>query len=268
MATGDQNDMQARLTALLPSGWFPDTAQVMPAVLAGLASMWSWGYAQVAYAKLQTRVGTATDQFLDIAANDFFGSSLRRRTGEIDANYRRRILAELLAPKNTRAAVIAALVRLTGFTPKIFEPALTTDTGGWTVGGWGFDAGGGWGSLQLPYQFFMTAYRPTGGGIAKSDGFNGSLGGYGVGALQWANVSMIAGTVTDGDIYEAVDDTIPAGTIGWVQITNAPAVPAGVSITISSSGSTTTVGTTTSSGAGSGQNELDVNFILDQSILG
>ena len=79
--TGDQQDMLARLRAVLPTRWFPDSAPVLDGLLSGLASGWSWVYQQLQYVKAQTRIATATDIWLDIIADDYFGSSLARRTG-------------------------------------------------------------------------------------------------------------------------------------------------------------------------------------------
>ena len=77
--TGDQQDMIARLRAVLPTRWFPDSAPVLDGLLSGLASGWSWAYQQLLYVKAQTRIATATDVWLDIIANDYFGGRLARR---------------------------------------------------------------------------------------------------------------------------------------------------------------------------------------------
>ena len=61
------------------------------------------------------------------------------------------------------------LEHLTGFSPLIFEPANAGDTGAYgaiAVGsttaflGLAYGTVGGWGTLQLPFQFFVTARRP------------------------------------------------------------------------------------------------------------
>ena len=74
--TGDQQDMMARLRTVLPTRWFPDSAPVLDGLLSGLASGWSWAYQQLQYVKAQTRIATATDVWLDIIANDYFGNRL------------------------------------------------------------------------------------------------------------------------------------------------------------------------------------------------
>jgi hypothetical protein len=129
--TGDQQDMLARLRAVLPTRWFPERAPVLDGLLGGLAAGWSWAYQQLQYVKAQTRVATATDIWLDIIANDFFGNRLVRRTGQSDAAFRNRIQLELFRERGTRSAIVAILRDLTGREPCIFEPARSTDTGGY-----------------------------------------------------------------------------------------------------------------------------------------
>jgi hypothetical protein len=236
VALGDQTDFLGRLKAVLPRAWFPgpdgtgaSQSPILDGVLAGFASMLAWVYALLAYAKLQTRIATATEVFLDIIALDYFGANITR-DGQADATFRARILANLLAPKNTRAALTQALVSLTGRTPAIFEPANTSDTGGYgwagmTVGsGLAYGLAGGYGSLALPFQAFVTAYRPHSNGIAvvagygSLGGFNGMPGGYGVGALEYASADQVGGTITDAQIEATIASTIPAATIAWTRI--------------------------------------------------
>jgi hypothetical protein len=237
MATGDSQDIVSRIKAVLPSQWFPvppsdgsSNTPILDGVLYGLAWPWTQLYSLLQYVKLQTRIATATGSFLDMSAFDFFAYNLTRNVNEGDVPFSARIRAAILQPKATRPAVIQALQLLTGRTPEVFEPANTGDTGGYGTGyartwsGMAYGYAGGWGSLQLPYQAFITAYRPTGGGIAGSMGYyNGSGwagGGYGVGAIQYITSSMIEGEVTDAAIYETIAQTIPAGTIAWTAITN------------------------------------------------
>jgi hypothetical protein len=238
MPTGDQTDALARAKGVLPGGWFPGTGAAVPSVtpvldaaLAGPAWGWSWLYGLLEYVAAQHRIETATDSNLDLIGGDYFGTGLLRRMGETDAGYRQRILASLLAPRGTRAAVIAVLTQLTGKAPAIFEPGRPADTGAWgniasgTLNtGLGYGVAGGWGDLLLPAQFFVTVQRPVGGGIAYAAGWGSGFGGWGVGAIEYASLSMIANEVTDSDIYAAVNLSRPAGTTAWVAITgsNAP----------------------------------------------
>lgn len=130
MALGDINDLFARLKAQIPGSWFKLSPN-FDATLQGPAWALSSIYAQITYAALQTRIATATDGYLDLIANDFFGTSLPRLTNEADGAYRVRILANLFVKGPTRANMSAVLKLITGRTPDIFEPSNTTDSGGW-----------------------------------------------------------------------------------------------------------------------------------------
>jgi hypothetical protein len=227
--TGDQSDMQARLLAALPRGWFADEAPILSGLLTGLASAWGSLYSLLAYVCLQTRIATATDGWLDLIARDYGGPDWGRQTGETDAAFSARIMRNLRALAGTRAALVAALTSLTGRTPVIFEPAYPPDTGGLNTGGLGWNSTGGWGNLSLPYQCFVTAYRPAGGGIANSGGWgsmtaattiNVALGGWGRGALQYGNVSLIEGQITDAQIFATVATCMPVATIAWTALSD------------------------------------------------
>jgi hypothetical protein len=151
-----------------------------------------------------------------MAAEDYFGARIRRRAGQGDGAFRTAILRELLRERATRPALEAALRDLTGRAPRVFEPRRPADTGGWGAGcAWG--EAGGWGSVMLPRQVFVTAYRPRGEGIAGIAGW-GEGGAWGGGASAWAGLSMLEGQVTDQDIRESVVAVLPASTRAWVRI--------------------------------------------------
>ena len=227
--TGDIADMVARLKVVLPKRWFADddppppvgsgvvNTPVLTALLTGLGTAWSWLHTMIAYIRLQTRIGTASDSFLDLISTDFFGTALPRRVNEGDTAFRTRILAELQRTRATRPGLTQALVELTGRTPVIFEPARPADTGGWNVA-LGYDVAGGYGSLTLPAQVFVTAYRPSAAGIAAIAGWG--YGGWRAGASAYATLAMVQGAVTDPDILASVASTIPAGVIAWTRISN------------------------------------------------
>lgn len=218
MATGDTPDMVRRMRAVLPAGWFPDDAPILTAILSGIGATWAWAFSLIGYAAEQTRIRTATDMWLDLIAQDYFGGTLPRKPAEGDAAFRNRILASLLPARGTRPAMIAVLKTLTGQVPHIFIPAYPQDTGGYGTGGIGYNDAGGYGSMALPFQAFITAYRPVGGGVANVNGYGGGLGGYGGGAIEYASLNMVLGQITDADIYAAVAATMPAGAIGWTHI--------------------------------------------------
>ena len=186
---GDQGDFQNRLNAVLPTGWFPDNSPILDALLGGLGAAWSLIYDMLQYVKSQARIASASGIWLDIIAWDFFGYQLERWPVESDDGLRRRIMLEMFRVRATRSAVATVLHDLTGRDPALFEPARTTDTGGYTSsnglgGGLSYNTAGGWGNLSLPFQFFVTAYRPNSGGIAQVSGWGGYAGGYGVGAVE------------------------------------------------------------------------------------
>ena len=227
---GDTSDILKRLKAVLPSRWFADETPILDAMLTGVTWSWSWLYSMVQYVIGQTRLNTATDIWIDILAQDFFASRLGRRNGEGDPAFRRRILQELIRERGTRNAIISNLTDLTGHAPQIFEPARITDTGAYgnsTGAGAGLAWGlaGGWGNLNLPFQCFITAYRPSNGGIPAVTGWGSAsptsaIGGYSRGAIEYASLEMIQRHITDADIYQAVADVLPVASIGWTQITN------------------------------------------------
>ncbi len=237
----DQSAWAIRIRRVLPRGWFaePGSTPVLDGILAGLgyahAQLSTW----IAFSRLQIRLAKATDDFLDGIAADFLGTRIYRLDGETDAAFRLRIRREILRSRATRAAMVAALVDLTGQIPLIVEPGNTSDCGGYDLGGVGFDAGGAWGDPSLAFQCFITAYRPHVGGIAGVDGFDGSLGGWDVGAVEYVSPDQVSG-VSDTDIYAVIEATRPAATVCWVRLTNVPPT---------------------------GQQVLDDSFILDESSM-
>lgn len=210
---GDAADMLGRLKAVLPSRWFGDSTPVLDGLLSGLAAAWVSIYALLQAVRGEARIGTASGQFLDAASADYFGY-LPRWPGEADDSFRRRIQQELLRPRTTRAALALALDELTGRAPLIFEPARAADTGAWNTGVLAWGMAGGYGSLLLPYQAFITAYRPHNSGIAD-------IAGYGTGGpLAYASLAMIEAAVTDADINASIARVLPLASIGWTRISS------------------------------------------------
>jgi hypothetical protein len=216
---GDQNDMVSRLRALLPARWFADTAPVLDATLTGFAAVWTAAYEQLEFVRRQTRVATANGSFLDMIAKDFFGTRLCRRVAQDDVAYRRMIGLELRRVHATRDAVKAALEDLTGRPPLIFEPTRPADTKAWGVAcGWG--VAGAWGSLLMPFQCLVTAFRQRGGSLSDVVGWGGPAGAWGGGAICYASLSMMTSQVTDEDIAAAVARAMPVSAIAWIRISN------------------------------------------------
>jgi hypothetical protein len=228
MAVGDQNDMAARLRAVLPGGWFADadSTPVLSGLLAGLGSVLAQVFGLLGYVQLQTRLLTATDGFVDLAAQDFLGFTVVRRPNESDYGFALRIQHEVLRPRLTRAAIIEACQDLTGNTPALFEPSNIRDTGAWDEGAFGWDSGGGWGDLNCPFQIFVTIERGTAPDIGalqaatlgKPSGWDEPLGGWDEGAFAWSALSI--GGVTDTQIYAAIAGVMASGCTAWVRIVN------------------------------------------------
>lgn len=222
---GDQNDIFARLKRALPARWFgapSDSAPVLDGVLTGIANVLAFLYGLYAYAKLQTRINTATDGWLDLIASDYFGAALPRNTGESDTAYRSRIKVNLFREKATRNAVVQTLTALTGRTPLIIEPTRPADTGAYGAPNSGYGAAGAYGSLSLAFQGFVVAYRPhSSQGIANVAGYGISTGGYGTASqAEYATLASFTGGVLDSDIYAAVAAVKPVGTLVWTAIQN------------------------------------------------
>ena len=221
MATGDTNDIRKRLKAVLPLRWFPDKAPILDGVLTAFGTAASFIYSAISFAKLQTRISTASGMFLDIAAYDFFGRRIQRKTGQNDSSFAATIQAEVLRDRVTRAGVKKAVQDLTGSPVSIFEPFNPQDTGGFGIC-FAFNAAGAWGSDDLPYTMFVNAIEPIGAGIPNLSGLNDSYGGFGAGAFAFADVSKISGNVTNQDIYDAINTSRAAGITVWVKIGSPP----------------------------------------------
>ncbi|WP_369952204.1 hypothetical protein [Ralstonia syzygii] len=220
MATGDQQDQFQRIKALIPK-WFSDDTPVLDALLRGFAYAKSFVYGLIVYAALQTRIKTATDGWLGMIAADFFGSSLLRKSGQSDASFRNRIIINLFRERATRNGLVRVLTDLTGRAPVVFEPQRPLDTGSYGGPLIGYGVAGGYGSMMLPFQAFVTAYRPTSTGIPNVAGYGVSTGGYSrASQAEIASMNMIHGAVTDDDIYAAIDSVKPVGTTIWTRIAN------------------------------------------------
>ena len=211
---GDFADMARRMLAVLPWNWFCDAPPVLGAVLNGLGTAMAAAFGLIQAVIQQSRLLTATGSFLDTAGWDFFGASLTRLTGEPDTGFRQRLIDEMLRARGTREAVSCALTELTGRAPSIFEPARSSDTGGYCLGGVGYCVAGGWGNLELPFQFFVTMFRPEAGGISF-------LAGYGSGGqLAYGSLAQEQDILSDAQLIGFLPPLLPAGTIAWCRLLN------------------------------------------------
>lgn len=223
--TGDQQDVFKRIKSALPR-WFGDSTPILDGVISGLAWAGGFVYSLWAYAKLQTRIKTATDGWLDMISADFFGAALPRKSNQSDASFRARILINMFRERATRNGIIKVLQYLTGRTPLVFEPLRPADTGAYSAPNSGYGLAGGYGTMLLPFQAFVTAFRPAGSGIPNVGGYGGTAGGPGPGGygvpseIEYASLDMIQGAVTDADIYTAIDSVKSVGTILWTRISS------------------------------------------------
>lgn len=216
MTIGDVDDSLRRLQALIPSSWFRDSNTDESALLTGAAATDAFIYALVAYAKDQTRLQSTTDGFADMAAWDYFGSRIKRRAGESDANFMLRVIKEILRERVTRRGIIQAVVDLTGVQPIFVEPPNPADTFAWDVSYWDAML---YGSTQLRNQVFITAFRPEGGGIANWPGWDNA---FWDANMFWIDQSMVTAPVSDAEIYSTIAACVAAGVTAWVMIENTP----------------------------------------------
>ena len=227
--TGDSRDIARRLRAVIPTQWFGDVTPVLDTLLGGLASAWAYIFQLLEYTRQQTRLATVSDIWLDLAAQDFFGNYIRRLPGQSDTDFRLVVKRAIFREYGTRRALVEAMIDLTGRAPVIFEPRNPTDTGGYgnsgfagqTLGGGiGYGTGGGWGSLALPFQYFVTAFRPTVNGVANVSGWCVPVAGYGIGALAYTDPDAIPGHISDQNIMTEMVRVAPVGVVIWTRISS------------------------------------------------
>jgi hypothetical protein len=228
MATGDQQDITARLQSYLPRGWFGDFAEapIISGLLAGIASVLAVTYTLIMFFWAQTRLQTSSGGWIDIWAADFLGASLPRKPNESDASYIQRIQIAIFQGRTTRPAMISVLTQLTGRAPIIFEPARPLDSGclGANTGVTSFCGVARMGSIACPFGALITVYRPRVAG--------GSAGAAYADAQAWSamaeplshgytgSLSQEVSAATDADIYAAINATRPIATHIGVAITN------------------------------------------------
>ncbi len=217
----DQANLLGRINALLPNRWFPVGASpIKDAVLSGAANALAAIYEMLVYLRLQTRISTATDGFLDLIAWDFFAGTLTRLVNQSDASFRNNILINLLQPRGTRASVSSILQRLTGRIPLIVEPQRAADCGGYGIA-YGYGSGGAYGSLLLPYQSFVIAYRTVIFGAPNVAGYGVPTGAYSTPSrAAYIDLALAQQGVTDSQIIASVESVRPAGYTIWLNLSD------------------------------------------------
>jgi hypothetical protein len=228
MAVGDKEDILNRLLSQIPEKWFGTDHPLVNQTLSAYVNTAYFNYNdQYLYTKLQTRIKTATDVFLDMISKDFLGNLLPRRSDENDESFRNRILATILQLKATRRAMYNALYLLTGYPPTIFEP--------WRDGSYynvnAFYGKSKYGSFNFAYQCFIDVYAGEYQGLVGYGGYDTDVMTYNtVNPNQknyYANESLGKVIVTDFDIYQLINLTKCEGTVCWTRIhrTAPPPVP-------------------------------------------
>lgn len=229
MAVGDQGDIVSRLQRLMPNGWF--SVGVVPlrdAILTGFANMFAFAYSLLAYVRLQTRIATATDGFLDLIAYDFFAHDLTR-SGATDASFRNQIIAYLFRQRNTRQAIISVVDQLLGpGACSVIEPQRVTDTGAYDVPStlaYDVPGAGVYGDGGMPLQCFVYVTVPDSLSIAPPSiaGYGIPAWGYGIGQAEYIPAPALD-PVQVADIYAAIVSVLPVTGVAWVNI-NAEATP-------------------------------------------
>ncbi len=218
-----------RMASILPP-WFGThglLSPVMRMVMAMAAVVGQWMHGLLLFVRLQTRIRTATGGFLDLIAWDFFGPRVRRRTGQTDDSFRRRIQVEMFRPRATRPAMASIVNDLTGYQPRIFEPSRPYDAGGIGIpSNIGIGVAGALGSTSYPGNVFIDVLRAPNAGIPYASGIGIPAGGIGVPSrLVIASLDQIRGQLRDEDIYSAINATRPVGIQAWVRMVLAPAPP-------------------------------------------
>ncbi len=113
------------------------------------------------------------------------------------------------------------LADLTGRPPTIIEPNRPADCGAYDAPNCGYDRAGAYGQVSLTYQAFVLAYRPFGSGIPNVAGYDKVPAGYSVPSQgEYADLSMSSNTVSDADIYAAIESVRPAASIVWTRISS------------------------------------------------
>ncbi|MBR0693690.1 hypothetical protein [Bradyrhizobium lablabi] len=227
-APSTSDDIVARVKKLIPHRWFRWVAPYRDAIIGGLADSAAWNFTLIAYAKAQTRLATAYGIWLDIFCYDFLGGALTR-SGLQDDSFRAVIRATILQERVTRAGMSNAVTRITGLVPLIFEPWNTGDTGGYahqasgviSGGQFGYGVGnGGYGNMNLPAQVLMQVHRSAPSGVPGVDGYDGTIAGYGAGAIEYVGSTTQLEGITDALIYNQINMTKPTGSIAWISFTS------------------------------------------------
>lgn len=217
------DDFIRRARLALPFGWFPDVDDVRDGLLAGASTAFQHCKALLDLTQAQGRIASASGQFLDLMAFDFFGYRIGRRPGQSEDAFRATIAAEVLRERVTRHGLQKAVADLTGRDVVVFEPWNPIDCGGLDSGFCGFDeVVGRMGSVTLPRQIFLDVVQPIGAGIPDVSGLDITFGGHDTPPAILGDQAMTQGAVTQANIFDTVNMNRAAGVIAWVAIGDPP----------------------------------------------
>jgi hypothetical protein len=245
---GDQTDIIGRIDEGLPSQWFGDDKPFADMLVTGYGEQGAYAYQLYEFAKLQTRINTATGIFLDMISADFFGGDLPRVAAESDSLFRIRIIANLFRKKVTLYALQDALtLAVPSINPRatfmIFEPgqhsildsagaAITDSTGdgllttsdastlipngAYPIGISTADASARYGTPLAAFECLVNI-----SGLPQSaSGYNDSPGGYGsYGYTRYMGLSPYTSAVGIELLYKVISSVKPIATTVWVVFT-------------------------------------------------
>lgn len=217
-----QQQFTQRILNLLPSDWTGDSAKQpgggLYSILSAAGNHEVFIQSILQYAFNACRIQTATDTELDLASQDFFGTSLPRNTGESDSSYRQRILSNLLLEKVTKQSVANAIFNATGTEPRIIEPWCPNDTGSFdNLSFFDVDTAqnpGLWGDESLNNQVFIQAALPY--QTTSSGGFVGfdTNQGFDSGNSFWFDAPETI-FVSDNFLDDLINNYVAAGITVW-----------------------------------------------------
>lgn len=233
---GTPNNIADRIKKIIPGRWFLWIAPYRDALLGGLADSASWNYSLIAWARLQTRIATATDVWLDIISYDFMGRYLPRR-GLPDNQFQPLISATILQERVTRAGMQSAISKLVGVAPTIIEPWNPNDCGGYGTNNSAYGRAGYWGSVALQNQVFIKISRIALGpsGVPNVAGYGSWAGGWSsaatssssltsttYGSTEYIGSQVNQVGVTDPVIEQIIGAVRPTATLAWIRFGDTP----------------------------------------------
>ena len=218
-----QQEWAGQWLKLPPQIWSNDAAKKPSGLHYGLAMALSENIetigSGVLYAYNAQRLQTATDDALVLFAQDFFGNTLPKKSGESDDSYRARIQQNLFKPKLTRQAITLFVTDLVGQAPRLMSPNNPGDTAAWGWSGWDADLPdlpSRWGNPALAYQGFIITELPNVGtneGSIPLWGFDYGAAWGATTGVWWETIS--ANFFTESEMDALLSDMVAGGIVLW-----------------------------------------------------